>query len=553
MTNLKTAAVYTRFSTDGQKQTSTDDQLRNALALAAAKGYTVPPELVFSDEAISGSFKALDKRTAYHRLLDAWQAGKFEAVFADEVTRLARDKVELAQLERRIQTSGVHLFTVDGTDTTRTGWSLVFSIKSIIAAEDLIQYGQRSRRGMLGTVKRGFQVGAPPFGYRAVKVVDGAAVLGTRFEIHEEEAQHVRLAFQLRASGKSLNEIAEHFNRSGVPGRTKKPSAAPGNYWRAAQVHALLETPFYAGWFTYPVRDEVTGKVTETRFEREHLRLVSDELWQACQSRKGTKFTSIRGGVSHYLAGLVRCGACGSVLRLQNDPQRTAPAMRCASCESKRLSGLDVKAPYVSSHVFELAMKDAVRSALTPEVAAVFRARLTERLTGGADAELLQVRNDRERNVSASERLVRLLSSLPREDEILSAELRRLSAERDVLDTRIAKLEKAAPLVDKAALKKQLAVNPRNLVDRVFSKSDPAALGARLRRFFDSVTILDKPDRFTAVVSVCFVPGAIAAELTSTAAFDTTPVCFTYTVKQKRVKGGRVTWSLERHEACAAL
>lgn len=541
----KIAAIYARFSTDNQKTTSVEDQVRNCLALARARGYEVPPELIFTDEAVSGDYRKLDKRTGWAAFNAAWDAGKFNAILADEVSRLARDDVELPLLKRRVLTSGVHLLTLCGTDSSVKGWELTFGFKSLMAVHALAEYAQRTRRGMLGAVLRGYQVGTPPFGYRAVKVVQGSEVLGTKFEIVEDEARWVREAFELRASGKSLNEIATHFNRNAVPPRSKsRPGMA---YWRAAQVRMLLSMPFYAGYFMFPVRDEATGRTTDKRFEREELRLVSDALFEACAVKKGAKFTAIRGSVSHYLAGLVRCGTCGNVLRLQHDPKRNGPAMRCAQCECRVSSGVEgAKAPYVSTVGLDLAVRDAVASALTPEVADLFRARLMERLTGGVEAELAQHRAHLDKVKSSLARVARLLSTLDRDDLTLEAEYRRLLSEEELITRKLVQLTPNTAKVDKEALKRQLAIDPAKLIKRVFS-GDPAALGARLRRFFSSITLEDKPDRFTAVFSLCLVPGAIASELTGTSQVDAAPVCLRYTVKQQRVAGGKVEWKVVRH------
>lgn len=535
------AAIYVRFSTDGQKTTSCDDQIRNCLALAEAKGYHVPEEYIFRDEAVSGGYKSLDKRTGYAAFLAAWEAGRFKAVIADEVSRLARDDVEHALLKRRVQTTGVHLLTVDGTDSSHAGWSLLFGVKSVLAVEALAEYAQRTRRGMLGSMLRGYQVGSPPFGYRAVKVVDGAQVLGTKFEIVESEAERVREAFTMRASGKSLNEIAEHFNRENVGARSKHNPGA--GYWRAAQVRMLLSLPLYAGYQMYPVRDEATGKTVEKRFERSALRLVSDELFEACAVKKGAKFTSQRGDVGHYLAGLVRCGVCGNSLCLTYDPQRSGPAMRCAQCATRKRVGVQDSAPYVSSVGLDAAIRDAVSSALTPAVAEVFRARLAERLTGGVDVELAQLRSQLDKLRGSSARIARLLASLDRDDLTLEAEYKRLQAEDDQLSRRIVKLTASADKFDKKALERQLSINPAKLLSRVFA-AQPAALGARLRRFFTSITLDDKPDRYTAVFTLCLVPGAIASELTGTVQVDDMPVCLRYTVKQRRIAGGKVVWDV---------
>jgi hypothetical protein len=55
-----------------------------------------------------------------------------------------------------------------------------------------------------------------------------------------------------------------------------------------------------------------------------HLRIVSDDLWDAAQARKklyGGKRTHERRRPKHMFSGLVRCGVCGSSYTVKNHDQ----------------------------------------------------------------------------------------------------------------------------------------------------------------------------------------------------------------------------------------
>jgi len=109
---LSVAAIYARYSSDEQRATSIDDQVRRCKALATQHGYDVKEEFVFADAAVTGSAEGLDRRVAYHRLLEAWEAKAFDALIVDEVSRLGRDVVEIAKLQVKVAKTGVRLSPV---------------------------------------------------------------------------------------------------------------------------------------------------------------------------------------------------------------------------------------------------------------------------------------------------------------------------------------------------------------------------------------------------------------------------------------------------------
>src|SRR5258708_6438491 len=62
-----------------------------------------------------------------------------------------------------------------------------------------------------------------------------------------------------------------------------------------------------------------------------HLRIVSDDLWDAAQARKklyGGKRTHERRRPKHMFSGLVRCGFCGSSYTVKNRDQLACSAHR---------------------------------------------------------------------------------------------------------------------------------------------------------------------------------------------------------------------------------
>ncbi|MEW5882373.1 MAG: recombinase family protein [Pseudomonadota bacterium] len=84
------AAIYARYSTSNQRDTSIEDQVRRCTEIARRHGYEVESALIFSDAAVSGADEALDKRLGAY-FSPSWTAfqadrGRHFRLIADAVS-----------------------------------------------------------------------------------------------------------------------------------------------------------------------------------------------------------------------------------------------------------------------------------------------------------------------------------------------------------------------------------------------------------------------------------------------------------------------------------
>ena len=89
---MKTAAIYARYSTNLQSESSIEDQVAACRAYAVREGLNVVR--VFSDSATSGA--SLGNRPGAQEMLSAAQAGEFQAIIVFDLSRLSRDMEDLA-------------------------------------------------------------------------------------------------------------------------------------------------------------------------------------------------------------------------------------------------------------------------------------------------------------------------------------------------------------------------------------------------------------------------------------------------------------------------
>lgn len=124
-------ALYARYSSEGQREASIDDQYRNCENYAKRQdGWEIAHR--YQDKAISGS-KDADGRPGYKQLLADAQANRFSVVLVDDFSRLSRDQVETETARRRFVHWGIRLIGVsDGIDTHAKGHKMLSNFKGIM-------------------------------------------------------------------------------------------------------------------------------------------------------------------------------------------------------------------------------------------------------------------------------------------------------------------------------------------------------------------------------------------------------------------------------------
>jgi DNA invertase Pin-like site-specific DNA recombinase len=154
------AALYARFSTDGQRDVSIDDQYRECERVAKASGLEVVAR--FADRAISGGTAT---RPGYQALLTAARAHEYDVIIVEDISRLWRNRAEFGPRSAELEDLGVHCVTCVGDDTRRDGWGLVIQIKQAVAEHARREASYRTRRGLEGNAIAGKPTGGRAYGY----------------------------------------------------------------------------------------------------------------------------------------------------------------------------------------------------------------------------------------------------------------------------------------------------------------------------------------------------------------------------------------------------
>ena len=345
---MSRCAIYARFSTDRQSETSAEDQVRDCYSRAEREGWDVVE--VYTDLAISG---ASNRRPGMTKMLADAAAGSFDIVLSEALDRVARDQADIATIYQKLMFAGARLETLSEGSVNE----LHIGLKGTMGALFLKDLADKIRRGQRGCVARGRIPGGICYGYDVVRELgaDGTVEAGLR-RINPDQADVVRRIVSEYVAGRSPKAIALALNAEGIP-------APRGGEWRASTIVGnrargigILHNPIYAGRFLY---NRVTMKrdpESRNRVSRPNaaadrqlvdmpeLRIVDEELWQAAQDANAARAARPlvqRRRPKHLLSGLVRCGVCGGGFVIVADTRLACTRAREAgTCTNKQRIGL---------------------------------------------------------------------------------------------------------------------------------------------------------------------------------------------------------------------
>ncbi len=341
-------AIYTRKSTDEGLErdfNSLDNQREAAEAFIASQrgeGWTT-----LSDRYEDGGFSGANmERPALKRLVADIEAGKLDCVVVYKLDRLSRSVRDYLNFLAYLEMHGVDFVSVTQQFNTATPLGRMTLKQLLLFAEferDLI--AERTRDKMHAARKRGkWTGGMPPLGY-------DIAPEGGRLVVNREEAEQVRVIFELHVEKQSLVAVAQELNRRGWGRKswtTREGKPRQGRPWDRVTLHRLLTDPLYAG----------LQKLGDETFPGEQPAIVPRGLFEKVQrlmaENRRTRGAEHRNRHGALLRGLLTCAACGTAMAhapVKKDGRlyryyRCLSSMRngASSCPSRSISANRVEA-----------------------------------------------------------------------------------------------------------------------------------------------------------------------------------------------------------------
>lgn len=302
-------AAYCRVSTDKSDQlNSLETQKEFFLEYTKRTGDNLIK--LYADEGISGT--KIKNRKEFQRMLADAEKGLFDMVVVKDISRFARNTVDLLQSVRRLKSLGIETQFLTANMTSMGNSEFVLTIFGALAQEESANTSKRIKFGKKMNAEKG-RVPNIVFGYDKT--------IGDYFNlsINENEAKAIRQIFRwYTEEGYGGSKIANMLNERGI--KTKR-----GNNWSQNSVCRILTNELYTGKIING-KEEIADFLTGQRKEKDEsewlvtirpeLRIVEDDVFDKAQDiLKGRhdsfKITHERQSNKYLFSTLIKCKECG--------------------------------------------------------------------------------------------------------------------------------------------------------------------------------------------------------------------------------------------------
>ncbi len=280
--------IYARVSTEHEAQISAlENQLDWYKPILAARPEW---ELVgqYIDEGITGT--SAEKRPQFMKMIRDAKQKKFDMIITREVSRFARNTVDTLQYTRELKAKGVEVYFLNDNIKTFDGdGELRLTIMATLAQDESRKTSVRVKSGQLTSMQNGtFYGNGNILGYRRSEMKLDGGKKQVDFIIDPEQAETVRLIFELYLAGYGLVKIKDELERRG------RKTACGKERWYTTNIGHILKNSFYCGIITYRkeyVPDYLTqkkiknyGEVEQIKVQGRHEPIITVEDFERVQA-----------------------------------------------------------------------------------------------------------------------------------------------------------------------------------------------------------------------------------------------------------------------------
>lgn len=318
---MSNAAIYLRVSTADQDYERQRIELE---ALAKSRGDNV--KYVFEEK--KSAVLSMDTREELTKMRQLTK-DDVDIIYLWDITRLSRRSIDFINLVYEFANKGICLYfkdkniiTLDEDGNINAMASIYLYMLGIFAQMDAENLKAKMKSGKEKSLLDGNSYTSnAPFGY----YLDNK-----KLYIKEDEAELVRMMYDLYIDGKTLNEIALQINSKNIVTKT-------GVKWSTEVIRNMIINPVYKGKPEYRNYKKVNGKLQIDKVRTFDAPAIIDAgKWDLAQEQriKNTTYADKSRTRKALLRGVLVCGLCGK-------PYHIAIAGNKASfykCSDKRSS-----------------------------------------------------------------------------------------------------------------------------------------------------------------------------------------------------------------------
>ncbi len=302
-------AAYCRVSTDKSDQINSLEAQKNFFREYAAKGSHNLVRL-YADEGISGT-KTRNRREFLCLMADA-EKGLFDMVVVKDISRFARNTVDLLQNIRTLKSLGIETTFLTANMSVLGQSEFVLTIFGALAQEESANTSKRIKFGKKVNAEKGR---VPNLVYGYDKTPDTCFDM----KINQEEAGIIRQIYHwYTVKGYGTSKIANLLNDKGL--RTKRCCR-----WSQNAVSRILSNELYTGKIING-KEEISDFLTGVRrqkeksdwiiTERPDLQIIEPQQFSQAQNILSSRHKTFqtKGGRQsslHLFSTVIKCADCG--------------------------------------------------------------------------------------------------------------------------------------------------------------------------------------------------------------------------------------------------
>jgi DNA invertase Pin-like site-specific DNA recombinase len=308
-------------------------------------------DVIDDDLGQSGSSAAW--REGFQRLAADVAHGRVGAIFALEVSRLARSSADWHRLLELCGLADVVIADEQSVYTPRDyNDRLLLGLKGTMSEAEQYWMRLRLEGGRLSKARRGELFFCPPAGYEWDRTISRF-----RFDPDEQVQRAIRLVFERFRLDGSAYAVMRYFARHGLDMPVRNPSNRALRWVPAKHTLMLgiLHNPIYAGAYVFGRSEERMGLV-DGELRRRYKKRLPQDAWRAClqdhhpayigwdefmanqrklhENRTNIKVPDQRGAAREghaLLQGLALCGRCGHRMSVHYCGERRRAVYQCRS------------------------------------------------------------------------------------------------------------------------------------------------------------------------------------------------------------------------------
>jgi DNA invertase Pin-like site-specific DNA recombinase len=316
---------------------------REILSSFAAKQKMIIADVY--EEIVSGD--SLYARPQMLRLME--NISKYEAVLCMDIDRLGRGAMhEQGLIFDAFRKSGTLIVTPAKTyDMADDMDDSLISFKALFAREEYKMIKTRLRRGTIKAIEEGCYLSNAPFGYKQARINKKPTL-----EIEPDEADGVRLIFNLYLDGKGCQAVADTIHALGYRPRR-------GTKFSRSTIAKIIRNPVYIGkvvWNQFRFeRPKNPGEKHVKRIKPAdewmvvdglHEPIITHELFDKANERLAGRYHAPynNGQILNPIAGVLFCKNCGRAMVRQplKNKKYNQPIIMCPTAGCMMGSNLEV-------------------------------------------------------------------------------------------------------------------------------------------------------------------------------------------------------------------